>query len=198
MKKNKKVSVEEEKKEMNFSEETNSKKESSENKVKKEDEKQEEKKKDEKEDPLKDLQAKYDELNDKYLRNVAEFDNYRKRSLSEKAELIKNGGEKILCGVIEILDDIERGVNAAKDAKDIESVKSGLDHIYNKFNQFLEQNGIEEIKTNGEDFNTDMHEAIAMVPAQADEQKGKVIDCVQKGYFLNGKVIRFAKVAVGK
>lgn len=142
--------------------------------------------------------AKIAELNDKYLRQVAEFDNYRKRTMKEKAELIKNGGERVMESILPVLDDFERALaNMGKDesAKDI---FTGIELIHNKFIGILKQNGLQKIETENADFNTDYHEAIAMVPAPTPELKGKVIDCVQTGYMLNDKVLRHAKVAVGE
>jgi molecular chaperone GrpE len=137
-------------------------------------------------------------LEDKYLRQVAEFDNYRKRTMKEKAELIKNGGERAIESVLPVLDDFERALsNLAKDENAAE-IMTGIELIYNKFVGILKQNGLQKIETEGADFNTDYHEAIAMVPAFEESQKGKVLDCIQSGYMLNEKVIRHAKVAVGE
>lgn len=147
---------------------------------------------------LEELQTKYNQLNDNYLRNLAEFDNFRKRSLREKADLIKNGGESVLINVLSVIDDMERGLAATKDAQDIEAVKQGMELIYTKFQSFLKQNGITVIETENQTFDTDLHEAITTFPAPSEELKDKVVDCVQKGYYLNDKVIRFAKVVVGK
>lgn len=147
---------------------------------------------------LTDLQTKYDHLNDTYLRSLAEYDNFRKRSRLEKNELIKNGGESVLVNMLTIVDDIERGVAAAKDTKDIEALKTGMELINSKLQSFLKQNGIKSIETEGKAFDTDLHEAITTIPAPNEDLKGKVIDCAQKGYCLNDKVIRFAKVVVGK
>jgi len=147
---------------------------------------------------LDELQSKYDQLNDTYLRSLAEYDNYRKRSLREKADLIKTGGENVLVNVLTVVDDMERGLAATKDAQDIEAVKQGMDLIYNKLQIFLKQNGITAIETEGKAFNTDLHEAITTFPAPSEELRGKVVDCVQKGYYLHDKVIRFAKVIVGE
>jgi len=144
------------------------------------------------------LQAKYDQLNDTYLRSLAEFDNYRKRSLREKSELIKNGGENVLVSILDVVDDMERGLAATRDAKDIEAVKQGMELIYTKLQAFLKQNGVTGIETENKTFDTDLHEAITTIPAPTEDLKDKVIDCVQKGYYLNEKVIRFAKVIVGK
>ena len=137
-------------------------------------------------------------LEDKYLRQVAEFDNYRKRTMKEKAELIKNGGERAIESILPVLDDFERALsNMAKD-ENADEILTGVELIYNKFVGILKQNGLQKIETEGAEFNTDYHEAIAMVPTPNEELKGKVLDCVQAGYILNDKVIRHAKVAVGE
>ena len=137
-------------------------------------------------------------LEDKYLRQVAEFDNYRKRTMKEKAELIKNGGERAIESILPVLDDFERALsNMAKDENAAE-ILTGVELIYNKFVGILKQNGLQKIETEGAEFNTDYHDAIAMVPTPNEELKGKVLDCVQAGYILNDKVIRHAKVAVGE
>lgn len=137
-------------------------------------------------------------LEDKYIRQVAEFDNYRKRTMKEKAELIRNGGERTIESILPVLDDFERAMaNMSKDESSAEAMK-GVELIYNKFMGILKQNGLQKIETEGADFNTDYHEAIAMVPAFEESQKGKVLDCIQAGYMLNDKVIRHAKVAVGE
>lgn len=137
-------------------------------------------------------------LEDRYLRQIAEFDNYRKRTMKEKAELIKNGGERTIEAILPVLDDFERALdNMAKDENAAEAMK-GVELIYNKFIGILKQNGLQKIETEGADFDTDYHEAIAMVPAFEENQKGKVLDCIQSGYMLNEKVIRHAKVAVGE
>lgn len=133
---------------------------------------------------------------DKYLRAVAEFDNYRKRTLKEKAELLLNGSEKTVCAFLPILDDFERALATSSD--DAAAVKEGMTLIFNKFNKTLESLGVKKIETEGKDFDVDFHEAVAMVPGMGDDKKGKVIDCVQTGYQLNDKVIRHAKVAVGQ
>ena len=147
---------------------------------------------------LDEAHAKIAELNDKYLRQIAEFDNYRKRTMKEKAELIKNGGERVMESILPILDDFERALaNMSKD-QNAKEILTGIELIYSKFTGVLKQNGLQKIETEGADFNTDYHEAIALVPAPAPELKGKVLDCVQTGYMLNDKVIRHAKVAVGE
>ncbi len=137
-------------------------------------------------------------LEDKYLRQVAEFDNYRKRTLKEKAELIKNGGEKTIESILPVLDDFERALATMAKDDNAQEILTGVELIYNKFMGILKQNGLQKIETQGEDFNTDYHEAIAMVPTPDESLKGKVLDCVQTGYMLNDKVIRHAKVAVGE
>jgi len=147
---------------------------------------------------MEDLKANYDKLNDTYLRTLAEYDNYRKRTLKEKAELIKTGGESVLINVLSVVDDLERGINSSREAQEISAVLEGMDLIKNKFYAFLKQNGVKEIEAVGANFDTDHHEAIATIPAPEESQKGKIIDCVQKGYYLHDKVIRFAKVVVGE
>ncbi len=149
-------------------------------------------------DPLDQALEKIAELNDKYLRKVAEFDNYRKRTIKEKSELILNGGEKTITKILPVIDDMERAIENGKKTDDIEAIREGIDLIYKKFIKILEGEGVERIETKDKDFNTDYHEAIAMVPGLGDDKKGKVVDCVQTGYTLNGKVIRYAKVAVGQ
>lgn len=148
--------------------------------------------------PLEKAQEKIDELKDKYLRSVAEFDNYRKRTLKEKAELILNGSEKALGAVLPILDDMERAIANGEKTDDPQVLREGISLIYAKFQKVLESLGVKEIETADAEFDTDVHEAIAMVPGMGDDKKGKVLDCVQKGYKLNEKVIRHAKVAVGQ
>ena len=137
-------------------------------------------------------------LEDKYLRQVAEFDNYRKRTIKEKAELIKNGGERAIESILPVLDDFERAMANMSKNEGVAEIMTGIELIYNKFVGILKQNGLQKIETEGADFNTDFHEAIAMIPAPTEELKGKVLDCVQTGYTLNDKVIRHAKVAVGE
>lgn len=137
-------------------------------------------------------------LEDKYLRQLAEFDNYRKRTMKEKAELIKNGGERAIESILPVLDDFERALsNMSKDESSAE-IMTGVELIYNKFVGILKQNGLQKIETDGAVFDTDFHEAIAMVPTPDENLKGKVLDCIQAGYTLNDKVIRHAKVAVGE
>ena len=148
------------------------------------------------EEQLEAAKKEVEQYKDKYLRAVAEFDNYRKRTLKEKAELLLNGSEKAVCAFLPILDDFERAI--ADKTEDVNAIKEGMQIIFNKFNKTLESLGVKKIETEGKDFDVDFHEAVAMVPGMGDDKKGKVIDCVQKGYQLNDKVIRHAKVAVGQ
>ncbi|GHV55814.1 protein GrpE [Bacteroidia bacterium] len=136
------------------------------------------------------------QLKDSYLRLMAEYDNYRKRTIKEKAELIKNGGEKVLIGLLPVLDDFQRALETIDKAKDLDAVKEGVNLISLKFLSFLQQNGVKPIEAIGQEFDPDLYEAIATIPAQDEKQKGKVIDDVQTGYTLNDKVIRHAKVVV--
>lgn len=140
-----------------------------------------------------DLVNKFTELNDSYLRLHAEFDNYRKRTMKEKADLLKSGGEKVILGVLPIIDDFERALPLLP-----QEAKEGVELIYNKFKTFLAQNGVTEIDPVGETFDTERHEAITTIPAQSEDQKDKVVDSIQKGYMLNDKMIRFPKVIVAK
>lgn len=149
-------------------------------------------------DPLEAANEKIEELKDKYLRTVAEFDNYRKRTLKEKAELILNGGEKAISAILPVLDDMERAIANGEKTEDAKVLREGVELIFAKFQKTLEGLGVRKIETEGADFDTDVHEAIAMVPGMGDDKKGKVLDCVQTGYKLNDKVIRHAKVAVGQ
>ena len=147
-------------------------------------------------DPLTAAQNDAEQWKDKYIRLVAEFDNYKKRTLKEKSELILNGSEKTVAAILPILDDFERAT--ADKTEDPQAIKEGYELIYKKFLKALETLGVNKIETDNADFNVDYHEAIAMVPGMGDDKKGKVIDCVQTGYTLNDKVIRHAKVAVGQ
>lgn len=150
----------------------------------------------EKVDPTAKAQQEAEQWKDKYIRLVAEFDNYKKRTLKEKSELIINGSEKTINAVLPILDDFERALS--DNTEDPNSIKEGFNLIYKKFIETLKKIGVQKIDTDNADFNVDYHEAIAMVPGMGDEKKGKIIDCVQTGYTLNDKVIRHAKVAVGQ
>ena len=149
------------------------------------------------EDKLAAAETKVAELQDKYLRQVAEFDNYRKRTIKEKAELILNGAEKTITAILPVLDDMERALKNMDKMEDVAAVKEGVDLIFQKFVKVLGEQGVKKIETENADFNTDLHEAIAQVPAPSDEMKGKIIDCVKTGYTLNEKVIRHSQVAVG-
>lgn len=147
---------------------------------------------------LEETQAVIEDEKDKYLRLSAEFDNYRKRTLKEKAELILNGGERSLTSILPVIDDFERAIKMMQTATDLNAVKEGVELIYNKFITVLSQNGVKMIETKDQSLDTDFHEAIAVIPAPSEEQKGKILDCVQNGYVLNDKVIRHAKVVVGE
>lgn len=138
------------------------------------------------------------EEKDKYLRLSAEFDNYRKRTMKEKAELILNGSEKTISSIFPIVDDLERAIKNMETATDVEAIKKGIELIYSKFITVLEQDGVKIIETKDKPLDTDFHEAIAVIPAPDEEHKGKILDCVQTGYTLNDKVIRHAKVVVGE
>lgn len=142
------------------------------------------------------LKAKLAEMNDKYVRLAAEYDNYRKRTIKEKADLIKGAGSDILVGLLPVMDDFERGLQHMTDAADVASLKEGVDIIYKKFSEFLTKKGVAEIPAKGEAFDADVHEAITTIPAPSEDLKGKVFDCVEKGYKMGDKVIRFAKVVV--
>ena len=145
---------------------------------------------------LAEAQQMVEEQKDKYLRLSAEFDNYRKRTLKEKAELIKNGGEKTLTAILPVLDDFERALKNMEASEETKAMKEGVELIFSKFQKILGQEGLQKIDTDGKDFDVDFHEAIALIPAPSEDLKGKILDCVQTGYMLNDKVIRHAKVAV--
>lgn len=147
-------------------------------------------------DELTTVKEELKQLKDSYLRKVAEFENYKKRTLKEKTELILNGSEKTIVAILPVLDDFERAM--ADKSDDPKVIKEGMQLIFNKFNKILKSIGVEKIETEDKDFNVDYHEAIAMIPTPDDSKKGKVMDCVQTGYTLNNKVIRHAKVAVGQ
>ncbi|PCH71531.1 MAG: nucleotide exchange factor GrpE [Bacteroidales bacterium] len=149
-------------------------------------------------DELEELGIKLQEINDKYVRLSAEFDNYRKRTLKEKMELTKSAGEKILINVLPVMDNFERALQSIDATKDVDAIKEGVHLIYSNFKEFVTQNGVKEIETKNQAFDTDIHEAITKIPAPTKKLKGKVIDCVEKGYFLHDKVIRFAKVVIGE
>lgn len=149
-------------------------------------------------DEINELKEQLASLQDKYLRQIAEFDNYRKRILKEKSELILNGGEKVISSLLPVLDDFERALINIKRGGNETTLLQGTELIYQKLLSTLESQGLSKIKTEKEDFNTDFHEAVAMVPVDDESMKGKVVDCVQTGYTLNNKVIRHSKVAVGQ
>lgn len=141
--------------------------------------------------------AEVEELNDQLLRKIAEFDNYRKRTLKEKAELILNGGEKTISAILPVLDDMERALSGMKNSEDISAVIEGVELIYKKFVDTLEKQGVTIIETKDADFNVDLHEAVAQIPAPTEDMKGKIIDCTLKGYKMGDKVIRHSQVVVG-
>ena len=152
----------------------------------------------EEKDPLAEAQEQLAALNDKYLRLAAEFDNFRKRTIKEKADLILTGGEKVLSALLPVLDDLERARDNMQKATDVESLREGVEMIIGKLDKTLAAQGLKRMEPIGTLFDTDFHEAIAMVPVPEDEQKGHVIDCVQTGYLLGEKVVRHAKVVVGQ
>ena len=152
----------------------------------------------EEKDPLEEAQAQIADLKDKYLRQVAEFDNYRKRTMKERAELILNGGEKTISALLPVIDDMERAIANGAKTDDPQVLREGMELIYQKLMKALEAQGVSKIETQDADFDTNLHEAIALVPGMGDHKKGKVIDCMATGYKLNDKVIRYAKVAVGQ
>jgi molecular chaperone GrpE len=152
----------------------------------------------EEQDSLEKAQKEIEELKTQLLYKAAEFDNYRKRTLKERAELILNGGEKFITAVLPIIDDMERAIDNGEKTDDPEVLREGMILIHQKFMKTLEAQGVTKIDTENADFDTDVHEAVAMVPGMGDDKKGKVIDCLQQGYKLNDKVIRHAKVAVGQ
>lgn len=149
-------------------------------------------------DPLTKAQQEIEELKTQLLYKAAEFENYRKRTLKERAELILNGGEKVISAILPVLDDMERAIANGAKTDDPQVLREGVELIYNKFVKTLEGQGVSKIEAKDADFDTDLHEAVAMVPGMGDDKKGKVIDCLQEGYKLNDKVIRHAKVAVGQ
>ena len=161
-------------------------------------EKSEDSENSEEQDPLEKAQAEIAELKNQLLYKVAEFENYRKRTLKERAELILNGGEKFITSILPVLDDMERAIENGAKTDDPEVLREGMTLIHQKFMKTLESQGVSKIDTENADFETDIHEAVAMVPGMGDDKKGKVIDCLQQGYKLNDKVIRHAKVAVGQ
>ncbi len=156
------------------------------------------KKTDDKTAQIEELGAKLSDLNDKHLRLQAEFDNYRKRTLNEKMALMKSGGEDVLTSLLPVMDNFERAIAAAANTEDAKAVKEGIDLIYNSFKDYLNKKGVKEIEAKEQTFDTDYHEALTKIPAPSEDLKGKVVDVIEKGYMLNDKVIRFAKVVVGE
>lgn len=147
---------------------------------------------------IKELQEQLDKEKKEYLFLMAEFDNFRKRTLKEKSEIIKNAGENVLKGLLPIMDDFERGIKAAENSPEAESVKEGVNLIYNKFKKYLNQNGVKEFDPDDDTFDTEKHEAISVIPVPDEDKKGKILDTVEKGYTINDKVLRHAKVVVGQ
>jgi len=194
-KKEKKINIEGEELEKNYDESTMNE-ENTQTEDNNEKDSSEESSSEEKTDPIVAAQSEAVAWKDKYIRLVAEFDNYKKRTLKEKSELILNGSEKTISSILPILDDFERALSDK--TEDPVAIKEGFELIFKKFLKTLETLGVKKIETNDTDFDVDYHEAIAMVPGMGDAMKGKVIDCVQTGYTLNDKVIRHAKVAVGQ
>jgi molecular chaperone GrpE len=149
-------------------------------------------------DALVELQKQIDEAKDKYVRLSAEFDNYRKRTQREKADLIRYGSEDAMKGILPLVDDFDRAIKHSENATDVEAIKQGLILIHGKFAEFLKSNGVKEIEAMGQVLDTDMHEAITKIPAPDENLKGKIVDVVEKGYMLNDKIIRFSKVVIGE
>ena len=149
-------------------------------------------------DELEQVKLQLEESKREYMFLMAEFDNFRKRNIRERADIIRNATERAMKDLLPIVDDFERGLTAMSETTDAEAVKEGMELIYNKFIKYLEQNGVKAIESTGTDFDTELHEAIAMIPATDESQKGKVIDTVMKGYTINDKVIRHSKVAVAQ
>ena len=198
VKNEKEMNAQEKEQEKNKIEATEAKEKETGGEVEKEDENRKKSKKDKKEVKLKELEAKLDEISDKHLRLQAEFDNFRRRTVKEKADLIKSGGETVLVNILPVIDDFERALDSLKNVADNDAGKQGTMLIYNKFKEFLKQNNVKEIEALNEEFDVDLHEAITKIPAPEEKLKGKVVDVVQKGYVLNDKVIRFAKVVIGE
>jgi molecular chaperone GrpE len=146
---------------------------------------------------LEEMANKLIEMNDKYLRLTAEFDNYRKRTLREKMDLTRMGGENVLVKILPVVDNLERAILSIRATSEIDAVKEGIEHIYANFRDFLKLNGVQEIECLNQDFNSDIHEALTKIPAPDPSQKGKVVDVIERGYYLHDKVIRYAKVVVG-
>ncbi len=146
----------------------------------------------------KELEAKVNEINDKYLRLFSEFDNYRKRTIKERIELSKTASEEMIVDLLPVLDDFERAIKSNEESEDCDAIKDGMKLIYNKFKNTLDKKGLQPIEATGNEFDTDFHEAITQIPAPSDDLKGKVVDEIEKGYQLGDKVIRFSKVVIGQ
>jgi molecular chaperone GrpE len=155
-------------------------------------------KKPEESSKLKAFQQELQEQKEKYLRLSADFDNYRKRTMKEKIELTKQAGEEIFARILPVLDNLERAMKSVEEAKDLEAVKEGMHLIYNMFKEYLQQQGVKEIEAIHQEFNTDVHDAVTKIPAPDKKLKGKVVDVIERGYFLNDKVLRYAKVVIGE
>jgi len=164
----------------------------------KDEQKEKEEVSDKNEEKEEDLNAKLAELQDKYLRLSAEFDNYRKRTLKERIELTKSAGENILVNLLPVMDDFDRAIGLIETTSDSKAMQEGVQLIYAKMKDFLKQNGVKEIEALDKEFDTDLHEAVTKIPAAEKKKKGKVVDVIQKGYYLNDKIIRYAKVVVGE
>ncbi|RLD63152.1 MAG: nucleotide exchange factor GrpE [Bacteroidetes bacterium] len=160
--------------------------------------KKEKKAKVEKKDEKQELLEKYEIANDKYMRLAAEFDNYRKRTLKERMDIIKSAGEDIIINILPVVDDFERALDSMENAEDIVAVKEGINIIYNKLIDYLKSRGVKEVDAMNKEFDTDIHEAVTKIPAPDKKLKGKVVDVVSKGYYLNDKIIRFPKVVIGE
>lgn len=156
------------------------------------------KKKPEEPSKIRKLEKELQEQKEKYLRLSADFDNYRKRTLKEKIELSKQAGEEIFAKILPVLDNLERAMKAVEEAKDLEAVKEGMHLIYNMFNEYLVQQGLREIEAMHQEFDTDIHDAVTKIPAPDKNLKGKIVDVIERGYFLNDKVLRYAKVVIGE
>jgi len=172
--------------------------ENEEQEIEESEEKKKKSKKTQKKEKIEELEAKLSELSDKHLRLQAEFDNFRRRTLKEKSDLIKAGGESTIVTILPIIDDFERAIESLKDVAEEDAGKKGTVLIYAKFKDFLKQNNVKEIDALNQDFDVDLHEAVTKIPAPDKKHKGKVVDVIQKGYMLNDKVIRFAKVIIGE
>lgn len=156
------------------------------------------KKKPEESSKIRELEQELQEQKEKYLRLSADFDNYRKRTMKEKIELSKQAGEEIFARILPVLDNLERAMKAVEEAKDLEAVKEGMHLIYNMFNEYIGQQGIKEIEAMHQEFDTDVHDAVTKIPAPDKKLKGKIVDVIERGYFLNDKVLRYAKVVIGE